>query len=38
MKAFTDEAKAAYQEKTGEVYAAQGTVDDYNAMMRELER
>ncbi len=38
LKALTEEAKQAYQEKTGEVYTAQGTVDDYDAMMKELER
>lgn len=37
LKALTDEAKAAYQDKTGEVYVAQGTVDEYNAMMSELQ-
>ena len=38
LKALTEEAKQAYQDKTGEVYKAQGTVDDYDAMMKELER
>ncbi len=36
LKALTEEAKQAYQDKTGEVYTAQGTVDDYDAMMKEL--